>query len=275
LSFLSERGGRGLQIFTLDIRRPRAVRQITHLSGMVLDPSWSPDGSHVAFRWFRPATQRPSVHVTNANGTNPRLVVDNASTPAWSPDGRLIAFARRGGISTIEVEKALHGDRSAIREVTHTTALRPQEYPSWTADGKRLLFSGYGNTRSYDIWVVDPDGRNLRDLTPQRSLEYGATWSPDGRKIAFGSNRGLRAREGGDLYVMNADGTGVRRLTRGGKSYAPAWSPDGRLIAFNSRRAVGANDVYLMRSNGRGIRRLTKNTKEEDMVPRWIGRCAS
>jgi TolB protein len=262
-----------MQIYALDVRRPRKVTRITKLPGMVMDASWSPGARRVAFRWFRPSTGRPAIFVANADGTNRKLVLDDASTPAWSPDGRLIAFSHASGIGVVDVEQALRGNRSSLRDITHTSAERPQEYPSWTADGKRLVFSGYGGSRSYDIWVVDRDGSNLRDLTPGPSLDYGASWSPDGRTIAFGSNRGL-PREGGEIYLMNADGSNVRRVTRGGKSYAPAWSPDGRLIAFNSLRAGPGEEVYVMRPDGTAVRRLT-NSRGDDMIPRWVGSCAS
>ncbi len=261
-----------MEIFAVDIRSPQRVTQITHLPGMVLDASWSPDGTRVAFRWFRPSTGRPSIWVANADGSHQQLLIDNASTPAWSPEGSVIAFSHVTGIALIDIEHALGGDRSSLRDITR--AFGPQEYPNWSPDGKRLLFSGYGESGSYDIWVVNADGSGLHDLTPQPSLEYGASWSPDGRSIVFGSNRGLRARDGGDLYLMHDDGSGVRRLTRTGKSFSPAWSPDGRLIAFNSHRTGRANDIYLMRSDGTSVRRITTN-RAEDMVPRWVGRCSS
>ena len=80
-------------------------------------------------------------------------------------------------------------------------------------------------------------------------------WSPDGRKIAFGGD--------GEIYVMNADGRGLRRLTRNPASDgSPAWSPDGRRIAFGSERD-GNLEVYVMNTDGSGQRNLTRSPWNE------------
>ena len=77
-------------------------------------------------------------------------------------------------------------------------------------------------------------------------------WSPDGRKIAF-----LNGRDGNsEVYVMNANGSGQRNLTRNpGNDADPAWSPDGRKIAFVSNRD-GNDEIYVMNADGSGQRRL-------------------
>jgi Tol biopolymer transport system component len=269
LSFVSERSGR-LQIYSLDIRDPLKASRITRLPGAALDPTWSPDGGRLAFRWFRPRTRAVGVYVARADGSDVMLLLDKAVTPAWSPDGRLIAYAHPNvrGISVIQVGEALRGDRSTIRVLVHTA--EQAEYPHWSADGTRLLFAGY-RTGSFDLWVVDANGQHLRDLTPQPSLEYGATWSPDGKLIVFESNRDSTSQSGGDLYTITSDGRTIRRLTQGGNNYGPAWSPDGRWIAFNSRRD-GNNEIYLMRPDGTQQRRLTHD-RHEDLLASWVGRC--
>jgi len=106
-------------------------------------------------------------------------------------------------------------------------------------------------------------GRILRRLTRDPKYDADPTWSPDGRRIAFYSQR----TSSGEVFVVNADGTGLKNLTRnpahdGGAS----WSPDGQSIVFDSDRASGAG-IYVMRANGTGVRRLTTGGTDSD--PAW------
>jgi TolB protein len=100
-----------------------------------------------------------------------------------------------------------------------------------------------------------------------------AVWSPDGRHIAFARQSptlpgpccySFRS----DIYVMNADGSGTRKLTHNARQNdEPAWSPDGRRIAFVSRRNGNA-DVYVMNADGSGQRNLTRDPAK-DLHPSW------
>lgn len=140
---------------------------------------------------------------------------------------------------------------------------------------RRLAFTSHRSGDS-DVWVVDVDGRNLRNLTrAPNALDDRPSWSPDGSRIAFGSSRDSSSqdetRETGDVYVMDANGRNVRRLTRAARgSYAPAWSPDGKLIAVNSQRD-GNSELYLMKADGSKQRRLTLHPEPDGMAA-WIGR---
>ncbi len=102
--------------------------------------------------------------------------------------------------------------------------------------------------------VVRSAAGAVRQLTNNRASDYGAVWSPDGRRLAFVSTRdGDR-----EIFVMNADGSGLRQLTRNSKAangapahdQAPAWSPDGSRIAFSSMRDGGENEIYRMNADG-------------------------
>lgn len=124
-----------------------------------------------------------------------------------------------------------------------------------------------------EILVRAADGR-LRQLTTNRAEDYGAVWSPDGRRLAFVSTRdGDR-----EIFLMNADGSGLRQLTRNSKAangapaqdQAPAWSPDGRMLAFVSTRDGGEPEVYRMKADGTNQVRLTRTAGYvSDHTPSW------
>ena len=118
-----------------------------------------------------------------------------------------------------------------------------------------------------DVFVRVADG-TVQQVTKTRWPEGSPSWSPDRRKIVYVSAKSGDA----DIYVMNADGTGQRRLAgsrKGPQDQYPAWSPDGKLIAFASNRG-GEEDIFVMRADGAGLRQLTKNAVWiEDQQPRF------
>ena len=117
---------------------------------------------------------------------------------------------------------------------------------------------------NWEIYVVNPDGTNLRRLTFHDAADLEPAWSPDCRQIAFSSDRdGNR-----EIYVMNADGSDVHRLTNNpGEDTTPAWSPDGLRIAFRTNRS-GTFKIYVMNADGTNQHRLTA-TPGQDGYPRW------
>jgi hypothetical protein len=150
--------------------------------------------------------------------------------PSWSPDRKHIAFAKDGDIWILSA-----GDR--IRDITNTPSISEGE-PAWSPDGRRIAFGAYptaagGCTNVCEkVYVMDPNGRQVMQLTPAGTwYDYLPAWSPDGKQIAFTSNRS----GAGEIWVMNADGGNERQLTHfRGQSLLPAWSPDGKRIAFET-----------------------------------------
>lgn len=155
---------------------------------------------------------------------------------------------------------------------------RGNQYPAWLSDGKRIGFTSWGREDGLRaaIFTMDPDGSNVTRLSKgigkQSAPRFpgdraaGGSWSPDGKRILFHSDRDGN----GEIFVMDADGSNVQRLTYtpgfGKVSEDPVWSPDGNWIAFNSDRdgksaALGQVDnyrIYVMSADGSNVKRLTE-----------------
>ena len=147
------------------------------------------------------------------------------------------------------------------RRLTHNRVF--DGFPAWSPDRSEIAFVRV--TRSGGrIHVMNADGTNVRRVTPLAARTRGTNdlypaWSPDGSLIAFASNRHTVER---DIYVIGADGRGLRRLTRNAgyiDDTQPRFSPDGRFVAFTSNRVAYSNyEIYRVRvSDGRGVKRLT------------------
>jgi Tol biopolymer transport system component len=115
-----------------------------------------------------------------------------------------------------------------------------------------------------DVWIMNPDGTGQTNLTNTVAQEGGPSWSPDGTKIVFHSDR-----DGDDdIYVMNADGTNPTQLTNVPSAEGfPAWSPNGDVIAFVTERH-GPQEIYVMNEDGTNPVRLTNNSFDERR-PAW------
>jgi TolB protein len=109
---------------------------------------------------------------------------------------------------------------------------------------------------SDDIVVMNPDGSGRENLTTGPEDDTEPAWSPDGRRLAFVRDE--------TIYVVRADGSGVRRLTTGA---SPAWAPDGERLVLAKRTGRGA-DLYVIRSDGSRLRRLTRTAAAES-EPEW------
>lgn len=191
-----------------------------------LAPVWSPRGDRVAFalgRFFQ-ASQGPAVAdiaVMQSDGTDLKILTDgsgNFGFPSWSPDGRYLVYRTSGkdknNLSIIDVETR------AVKVLT--TGSNNDNFPSWSPKGDAIAFTTYRDG-DYEIYTIKPDGTDLRRLTKIAGNDAHNTWSPDGKWIVFTSARGGFKDESalhpynpqpyGDIYVMRADGSDVRRLT--------------------------------------------------------------
>ena len=116
--------------------------------------------------------------------------------------------------------------------------------PAQAPQQPQILFTS-NRDGNYEIYVMDADGKNQRNLTNNPALDVASSWSPDGQKIAFASDRG----GGYEIYIMNSNWRDIRRLmNKPAGDGCPVWSPDGRQIAFCSYRD-GNSEIYVMNAN--------------------------
>jgi TolB protein len=260
------------------------VRRLTTDPGIDTAPTWSPDGSQVAYlaRFDDSSMEAQGIGgalgaidfgplghyrngggelcVVGADGTGRRVLVGTmpAAAPAWSPDGTRIAFARPDqGIYVVRA------DGTGLKRLSSGG----HDYPAWSPDGRTIAYSSNAG-----IWVMRADGSHKRRLTSVGD-DLGSSWSPDGTWIAF--TRFVDT--GREVWVMHADGSGMRRLSAspGGvidpnlsMDPAPAWSPDGSRLAFDVASKSGASSIGVIGSDGTGLHVYPHN-HDGDFHPEW------
>lgn len=210
------------------------ARALTAPQSLADTPSWSPDGRSIAFAMLPKRVPGRSSYATEvfivrfAGGAPRRLTGfdafrGGAVNPAWSPDGRRIAFTgtrstAAGAHSDIwVVQPSGKGLQRLIGNATDA---------AWSPDGGRIAFS-----RDGDIYTANAAGRDVRRLTRTRTLgDTHPSWSPDGTRLVFATMRRAKNQADDDqrLSIVNADGTGLQRITDTSPLFwaaSPSWRP--------------------------------------------------
>jgi TolB protein len=195
-------------------RRPEQT--LAAFIGINSSPAWSPDGQSLAVTLSKDGN--PEIYVlTLATGTLRRLTrhagID--TEPTWSPTGRQIAFvSNRNGSPHIFVMDA---EGANVRQLTFGST---HTQPRWSPKGDLIVFTA--REGNHDVWAVATDGSNPRRLTAGPGDNQGPAWAPDGRHLAFQSNR-LGTWQ---IFAMLADGSEQAPVTRGAaERTSPSWSP--------------------------------------------------
>jgi Tol biopolymer transport system component len=287
IAFWTNRDGNG-EIYLMDADGGNHIN-LTNNDADEYGYAWSPDGSKIAFTSNRDSdyentgTWVTEIYIMNADGSEQTRLTNNdisESSVAWSPDGEKIIFDTNWDkvkydnsiLNWLGLEiGVMDADGSNMIRLTNNGYR--DDHPSWSPDGRKIVFAsdrdGEGSllddvpngnyTGSYvdlvgdrEIYVMDPDGSNVVRLTYDNWSNSSPAWSPDGKKIAFNSERdGIVV-----ICLMNADGSNVNCLqnndaiVNGFKhAFGPAWSPDGNWIAFSTNGFLG-KEIYIMNANG-------------------------
>jgi TolB protein len=195
------------------------TRIISRTPGLNIGAAASPDGKWVALT--RSLDENSEIYRLAATGGSARRLTRNwsiDSSPCFSPDSKQIAFvSERSGSPQIYVMDA---DGSDVRRLTFQGNYN--QTPDWSPRGDWILFNGRDERLVYDIFRINPDTGEIRRLTQDQGNNEHPSYSPDGNLVVFSSTRTGESK----LYVMNADGTNQRLISRGRGEYTtPEWGP--------------------------------------------------
>ena len=233
IAFMSDRDG-NLEIYVMNADGSNPIRLTNNLAYDGA-PAWSPDGSKIAFSSNRDGN--PEIYVMNVDGSNQINLTNNPGydvCPAWSPDGSKLAFHsknREGNDENFEIY-VMNADGSNPIRLTYSSGVDFD--PNWSPDGNKIVFwSGRGG--SDNIYVMNADGSNLIQLTNSSASDLEPVWSPDGTKIIFWSNRD----DAYAIYLMHTDGSNQNNITKTlYHATSPFWSPDGSKIVFVCEKQI-------------------------------------
>jgi Tol biopolymer transport system component len=221
---------------------------VTRRSGFDAYPSWAPKGDRFAFASDRGVAGNEDIFITDTQGAVVEQVTNlvmPATYPAWAPYGSWIAFHSEtgNGPGHHRITPDGAGHAALVMPVTRWTR------PAWSPNNQKILYIQDGDTLGavHDIWVMNEDATNPARLTSGPGSDLNPSWSPDGNRIVFQSNRDGKF----GIYVMNADGGRLVKVTDSSiEAFEPSWSPDSRRIVFAGISATGVRQLYIIAAIG-------------------------
>lgn len=211
--FTSERVG-WWKIWAMDLESNN-FKQLTKSSTAEYSPAWSPDGKEIVFVSGRGGGSE--IFKMTADGENIKQISEggNSTMPSWASDNRIYYSGQVSGTYQVFSMNPSGGDK---KQITNTSGdkLMPQLSP----DQKQILY--YGNQDdNMEVYVMDLASNQSQRLTNDPLMDIRPRWSPDGSLIVF--ERGNK-RNNQQIYLMNADGSNQRQLTKSGYNYAPSFA---------------------------------------------------
>ena len=241
----------------------------------------------IAYSGFAPLDS--DIFIADADGRNPKAFLPNPGqdfNASFSRDGKWILFtSERQG--SADIYRA-HVDGTGLERLTESSSFDDQA--ALSPDGRAVAFVST-RTGHAEVWVLDVATRRVRNVTNHAGGHFRPAWSPDGQWIAISSDRdspqprrpdGFELIQQTEIYVLHADGSGLRRLTRT-NSYAgsPSWSPDGTKIVYYKASfadVINISDPRHLRATTQigvvdvasGAETVLTDAKGEKWSPRWL-----
>jgi len=240
--FESNRLGENFQIFRMKSDGTEII-QMTNNQLVNETPVWSPDGTMIMYSSYLDDDRvNNDIFIMNSDGSEVRRLTNNSlrdDHATFSPDGKKILFDSQRDDTGITKSKnyelyEMNIDGSDVKRLTNYEGW--DTFPSYSPDGKKIVWrriipdSTSRGVSNSEVFMMNSDGTNIKNLSNHSSFDGYPVWSPDGKQILFSSYRSGNMQ----LYVMNSDGTAVQQLTfDNGFNSRSDWSSDGNRIVFN------------------------------------------